>query len=122
MSSSKYILIVDDDQDLLEMYDELFKMEGFEILTARSAANAIEICKKHKDIQVIISDSNMPEMSGMELLINLRSYYKTMPVFYLLTGGMEMEEDELKKNGGHALILKPFDLDEIMRRIINDLK
>ncbi len=122
MEHSKSILIVDDDQDLLDMYDELFKIEGFDILTAKSGLTAIQICKTHSDIKVIISDSNMPEMNGLELLSQLRSFYQTMPVFYLLTGALEMEEQELKEKGGHALILKPFDLDEIMRRIIKDLK
>ncbi len=122
MDESKCILIVDDDQDLLDMYNELFKIEGFAILTARSGSIAIELCKSHPEIKVIISDSHMPEMSGLELLTKLKSYYKTMPVFYLLTGALEMNEQELKAKGGHALILKPFDLDEIMRRIVIDLK
>jgi len=118
----KSILIVDDDQDLLDMYEELFRIDGYEILTAKSALKAIDLCKTHQDIKVIISDSQMPEMTGLELLTHLREYYETMPVFYLLTGAMELEESELKDQGGHALILKPFDLDEIMRRIVSDLK
>ena len=121
MEKTKNILIVDDDQDLLDMYNEFFRMDGFKIITTKSGIGALDICKK-EDIKLIISDSNMPGMNGLELLTHLRSYYQTMPLFYLLTGAMEIEESEVKNYGVHALISKPFDLDEIMRRIKEDLK
>lgn len=121
MDRPKSILIVDDDQDLLDMYEEMFHIDGYELITAKSGQHALELCKS-QNIKVIISDSQMPEMSGLELLNQLRREYEHVPVFYLLTGAMEMEEKLLKDQGGHALILKPFDLDEIMRRISNDLK
>lgn len=121
MEKTKNILIVDDDQDLLDMYNEFFLMDGFKIITTKSGLHALDICKS-QDIKLIISDSNMPGMNGLELLNHLRSYYQTMPLFYLLTGAVEVEERDLKKYGVHALISKPFDLDEIMRRIKEDLK
>lgn len=114
--------MVEDDADLLDMYEEILQIEGVEILKARSGLEALEYCKNHDNIQVIISDSNMGVMTGMEFLKNLRSYYQTMPVFYLLTGAFDVNEVEVLRAGGRGLILKPFDLDGILERIKKDIK
>lgn len=116
------ILIVDDDLDLLKMYQEIIVIEGTQIITATSGQKALECCKDNPHIQVIISDAHMGEMSGVELLQNLRSYYETLPVFYLLTGAFDINEEEIKKEGARGLILKPFDLNEILGRIKKDIK
>lgn len=115
------ILIADDEIDLLDMYRELFEADGFEVFTATSANDALDIYKNHQDIRVIISDSNMGEVSGLDLLKALKKNYQTIPVFYLSTGALEITEDEIKSHGGNGLVLKPFDLDEILLRIKKDL-
>lgn len=116
------VLVIDDDLEILEMYEEILTIEGVEILKAHSAELAWELCKNHQNIQVIMSDANMGKMTGMDLLKNLRSYYQTIPVFYLLTGSYNLTEEDVKKEGGSGLILKPFDLDEILERIKKDIK
>ena len=116
------ILIIDDDTDLLDMYEEILYIEGVEFLRATSGADALEMCRNHQDIQIILSDSNMGSMTGMDLLKILRSYYETMPVFYLLTGAYDVTESEVQDFGGRGLILKPFDLNEILERIKKDIK
>lgn len=120
MKKGPCVLIVDDDEDLLDMYREIFKIQDHETLTARSAQEAISLCQQC-DIKVIISDSQMPEMNGVELLNHLRQVLTDFPLFYLLTGALEIEEKDILALGAHALITKPFDLNEIMRRIGKDL-
>jgi CheY-like chemotaxis protein len=115
------ILIVDDDPDLLDMYREVMCIEGAKTITANSGSKAIELCKSNPSIKVILSDSNMGEMSGMELLKHLKSYYETMPVFYLLTGAFDITEEEVTKAGGKGLVLKPFDLEEILAKMKRDI-
>ena len=116
------ILIVDDDPDLLEMYEEVIQIKGVRTITAQSAKHAIEHCQSHHGIQVIISDAHMGEFSGMDLLKNLKDFYQNIPVFYILTGDIEIDEKEIIKDGGSGLILKPFDLNEILERITKDIK
>jgi DNA-binding response OmpR family regulator len=116
------VLIIDDENDLLDIYEEVLQIEGVQLIKASSGESAFEVCRNQQDIQVIISDSNMGGMTGMELLKNLRSYYQTMPVFYLLTGSFDISEEEVQDAGGRGLILKPFDLDEILERIKKDIK
>jgi CheY-like chemotaxis protein len=116
------ILIVDDEKELLEMYREFFEMDGFEVTTASSALEGIKVYGSNLNIRLIISDSNMGEMSGVEFLKVLKSTYQTIPIFYLSTGELSQSEEYIKSLGGHGLLLKPFDLDEILIKIKKDLK
>ena len=115
------ILIVDDDTDLLEMYQEVIQIEGVKTITAQSATIALEICQNNPGIQVIISDAHMGDVSGMDLLRNLNEYYQRLPSFYILTGDFDIDEDQIIKDGGRGVILKPFDLNRILERIKKDI-
>ena len=115
------ILIVDDEIDLLDMYRELFESEGFEVSTALSAVVGMEIIKSNRDIQLIISDSHMKEKTGLEFLEELKETYESIPLFYLATGSLEQSEEKIKSLGAAGLVLKPFDLDEILAKIKKDL-
>lgn len=122
MSNEKIsILIVDDEQELLEMYQEFFEMEGFQVTTASSAIDGMNIYKENQDINLIISDSHMKHMSGIDFLKKLKLTYQTIPAFYLTTGASEYTDEQIKSFGGRGLILKPFDLDEIIVRLKKDL-
>ncbi|MFA6235743.1 MAG: response regulator [Bacteriovorax sp.] len=116
------ILIVDDEAELLEMYREIFELDGFDVFTADSASVGLETYKNNKEIKLIISDSNMRDMSGIQFLKSLKEAYETIPLFYLTTGSLDQSEENVKNLGGHGLVLKPFDVDEILLKIRHDLK
>jgi DNA-binding response OmpR family regulator len=120
MSTNCTILIVDDEKDLLDMYREFFEMENFNVFSASSAELALKILQDHPEIQVIISDSHMKQMSGLDLLQELSKHPK-MPLFYLATGDSADSELKILKLGATGLILKPFDMSEVIERILNDL-
>jgi CheY-like chemotaxis protein len=67
------------------------------------------------------TDANMGDMSGLEFLKALKSTYQTIPIFYLSTGALDHSEEFIKSLGGHGLLLKPFDLDEILMKVKKDL-
>lgn len=121
MSDKIPILIVDDEVDLLDMFRDLFEMDGFDVTTATSGKEAIEAYRNNLNIKLIISDSNMGEMSGIEFLKTLKATYDQIPIFYLSTGSFEQTEEYVKSLGGAGLFLKPFDLDEILIKIKKDL-
>lgn len=116
------LLIVDDEQDLLELYQEVFEVEGFKVFTASNASEGLEIYQKNSGINIIISDSTMAKVSGADFLKKLKSLYPVIPNFYLATGSVEQTEQEVKSMGAKGLIFKPFDVDEIIVRIKKDLK
>jgi CheY-like chemotaxis protein len=122
MKYSPIILIVDDDPDILDMYQEVLQIEGVVTSIASSGSEALLYCQNHPGVQVIISDAHMGEMSGVELLGHLKKHYETLPVFYLLTGAFDVNERDIKAQGAREVFLKPFDLNEILERIKKDIK
>ena len=120
---NKTILIVDDEFELLEIYKDLFEAENFEVLTAISGEEALNIYQNNSSIKLIISDSKMSGMSGVELLKKLKAQAKEiLPMFYLATGDNTQDENLIKSFGATRLILKPFDVEEIINFIKKDLE
>ncbi len=112
---------MDDELELLEMYQEFFEMGGFKPIVADSAKEGLLLFKNNSDIRLIISDCHMKDMSGIEFLKTLKATYGEIPHFYLATGDAEETNDSIKMLGGAGILLKPFDLDEILSRIKKDL-
>ena len=114
------ILIVDDEPDLLEMYQEFLEMEGHKVYAAPSAIIGMEIFTNNPAIQIIISDSHMPGMSGIDFLKKINELPQK-PLFYLATGDLDQTNEFIQSLGGTGMIGKPFDLEEVLKRIDKDL-
>jgi DNA-binding NtrC family response regulator len=82
------ILIVDDEPANLRALERLFR-EDYEVLTAGSGADALELLRQH-DVALLITDQRMPGMTGIELLKNTSSLRPRM-VRIILTGYTEVE-------------------------------
>ena len=117
MGSHVKLLIVDDEVDLLDMYKDFLESEGFEVLIASSGEEGMKIFSANEDIKVIISDSHMGKMNGEEFFYNLKTVKQKVPPFLLATGDLNRSEAELKSMGISGLVLKPFDLDELVLKI-----
>jgi len=68
------LLLVDDNDDELQLLNRALAPEGFRILTAKCASDGFEILARH-GADIVISDSNMPEMSGIDFLSRIRKLY-----------------------------------------------
>lgn len=82
---NKVALFVDDEPDLLELYEELFATDDWDIVALLSPIEAIEYVASH-DIDVCFIDYRMPELNGVEMRAKLPA---TLPC-YLITGEMDM--------------------------------
>lgn len=76
------ILYVDDEYINLYVFQETFKRD-FTIVTAQSGAEGLEEIKSHPDIQIVISDMRMPEMSGVEFIKEAKKHLPEAKYFIL---------------------------------------
>ncbi len=121
------ILIIDDQNDARSMTRAMLASMGinqiYEASDGREALSFIDIAPDMIDI--IICDWNMPRMSGIELLKQLRSVYPDVP-FLMVTGRKDMESIvEAKARGVSAYIGKPFSpaqLEVKLRVLMQQLK
>ncbi|MCS7013673.1 MAG: response regulator [Chloroherpetonaceae bacterium] len=106
------LLFVDDEPNVLLSLTELFREER--PYTAQRARDALDILRKHPEIDVIVTDQRMPTMTGVEFL---REAKKINPIAIriLLTGYSDLNEVLSSVNTGevYRYILKPWDVDKL---------
>lgn len=111
------ILVVDDEEDLAEIVSESLE-ENFNSTYVTCAEKALELIEKG-EVDVIISDSNMPGMTGMELLDKIKGS-STKVLFYLATGDISVSEQMIIDKGGHGIFEKPFSTTQVVGKIKED--
>lgn len=120
MSNPKQILIVDDDLTLLEVVHARLTSAGFKVYKAANGKTALILMQKHS-IDLLISDIKMPEMSGMELLDQIRSTYPYLPVIFLTAHGTISGAVDAVKAGALDYLTKPFNGQDLITMIHNIL-
>lgn len=110
------ILVVDDEADVQPLFLQRFRKEikshEFEFDFALSGEAALDYLKeKHSEIVLILSDINMPGMSGLELLSRIRHEYEIPPpvVMMITAYGDEENRTQAMKNGANDFLTKPLD-------------
>lgn len=110
------ILVVDDDPLAAAMVAAVLEGLGHSVLQAENAIDAAEQLNAHSNIALVVSDMNMPMVSGIDLFRELRAQGNLMP-FILLTGdapeGLLAQEPRLD-----ACLTKDFSLDEALPQVI----
>jgi two-component system chemotaxis response regulator CheY len=118
------VLIVDDSNAMRAVIKRIIAMSGFKMDECREAGNGKEALEtlSHAWVDVIISDINMPEMNGLELLERLKKdeLYKTIPVIIISTEGSAERMQEAFAQGARGFIRKPF-LPEDLRKTLYEV-
>ncbi|HAG91787.1 MAG TPA: Fis family transcriptional regulator [Bdellovibrionales bacterium] len=115
------ILVVDDEESIREFLEIMLKKEGYEVSCAEDGQVAVDILKK-KSFDLVISDMQMPNLSGMDLLKHVKDQYPDV-VFMMITAfGTTETAVEAMKIGAYDYITKPFKIDEVRINIANALR
>ncbi len=101
------ILIVDDDETLLHLLKRFFIREGFEVVVATDGIEAMEKLKAESPA-IVLTDLNIPSLSGIELIQHIRKNRKDTPIVVMTAYPEEWSGSEVE-----ACFLKPFDIEEM---------
>ncbi len=121
---AKKVLIVDDQEDILTSMKMLVESEGYEAKTANSGKLALKLLKQ-ESFDLVLLDILMPEMSGMEVLANIRkdSKLKNQKVAFLSVVKLsEPGKDIVKKLKLVEYFQKPIDVVDFRKRLKKLLK
>ena len=90
---SKHVLIVDDSRTVRNLVAFIMKREGLRVTTAEDGLDGLEKLYSNPDIDLIISDVNMPGMDGFTFIKNVREQeaYRDLPIIVLSTEGQERD-------------------------------
>jgi putative nucleotidyltransferase with HDIG domain len=117
MRHAHTVLFVDDEVNILKALQRLLRSEHMNVLCASRAQEALDLLDK-QPCQVVVTDQRMPEMSGVDLLSQVRQRYPDI-VRMMLTGYTEMDVavDAINRGEIYRLITKPWNDDELRATI-----
>ncbi len=116
--TGKKVLVVDDEIHIVHVVAIKLRNNGFEVISAQNGAEAFELaCREKPDI--VVTDFQMPVMTGAELVARLRQNEETkdVPVIMLTARSFAIEDDEKEALGISEFLSKPFSPKELLRSI-----
>lgn len=112
------ILVVDDDKELCELLKNFLQSRQFDCVMANSARSAKVMLNKY-NFDAMVLDIQMPEMTGLELLKELRNHMQTLPIIMLTAMGQVENRVEGLALGADDYLAKPFEPEELVLRLKN---
>jgi putative two-component system response regulator len=110
------ILVIDDDAVVRDVIGEMLAVGGYEVVTASTAAEALELFLD-EEIELVVSDIVMPDLSGLELLDAMRLHRPSLPIV-LVTGANTRDNlSEALTHGADGLVAKPFTQPELQEAV-----
>jgi PAS domain S-box-containing protein len=112
------VLIVEDEPDLLDVAAELFRAIGYEVLTASSGAEAVDLLERTKNINILFSDIVMPNgMNGVELARLARQRYPDLKIILASGYPLPILNAEHGNLDSFPFIHKPYQLSELAKKL-----
>ena len=119
-----YLLIVEDDPDILKLLDTTLKFRGYRVIKAQNGKDGLETVQKERPA-LIITDIMMPKLDGFGLVHRLRLNPETrdIPIVFITATYVTSEDKEFSLNiGATRFIQKPIDLDRFLAIVAELLK
>lgn len=119
---AKMVLTVDDSASIRQMVAFTLKSAGYDVIEAADG-NAGLAQAKSNNVQLILTDQNMPGMDGLTLIKSLRALpnFKATPILMLTTESSDAMKSQGRAAGATGWLVKPFDpqkLLEVVRKVI----
>ena len=124
-NNNKYILLVDDEKDILFLYNEWLKSDGYHIVSFDNPVEALNYLNKNDNISncsLVIADYKMPQMSGLDFIKKIKekdsnSNIKTMIVSAYVKDDLLQDNPYIKRID--KIIEKPVDVDTLRNEVTN---
>ena len=103
------MLFVEDEPELLNIISETLKKMGITFYTAENGKEGLDILKKHPDIDLIVTDINMPVMNGLDMISHIRESGNDVNIMIMSAYSESEYLKKAKEFGVEEYNLKPFD-------------
>lgn len=118
---ARKLLLVEDSEDLIEVWTSLFSMSGYEVTACLTCKAALDRIRLREHFDVVLSDYYLPDFNGLILFDHLRQLNPLTP-FFLVTGTREPFIYEHIARGGRAeVISKPVQFKKLLEHVGNSL-
>jgi signal transduction histidine kinase len=120
--SGKVILIAEDvETNFKYLQIVLSKNHDVKILWAKTGLEAVDLCRKNHDINIVLMDIQLPEMNGFDATRLIKSEYKDLPIIAQTAYATMADLDAITAAGCNDVIVKPLNKSELLRKIAENI-
>lgn len=113
----KTILLIDDEEIVINTSEMMLKRIGYSVLTAHNGSEGLQVFKKNKSkIDLVISDHDMPNMNGKEVMDKLREIDPQIKIMLSSGGLTDVDEKDIMNQGFNGFIKKPYNLNTLFEK------
>ena len=106
------VLITDDEDSILEYFEDILYEVGFDVYTARDGQEAIEMMEGLKP-DIMLADLMMPRLGGIQLIDSIRAVNNNIPIVVITGVGNSAEEEKALKAGANVVLPKPLQIEKL---------
>ena len=112
------ILIVEDNDLNMKLFQDLLEASGFETLQTRNGLDALAVAKRERP-DLIVMDIQLPEMSGLEVTARLKGdpELRSIPIIAVTAFAMKGDEERIRAQGCEAYLSKPISIDRFIETV-----
>ena len=110
----KTVLVVDDEEHILKLYEKVLTDDGFGVRLAKSGEQAIRVAKE-EEINLVVLDIKMEGLSGLEILTELRKSKRNMPI--ILNSAYSTYKSDFQSWLADAYLVKSSNLEELRSKV-----
>ena len=115
--SKPSVLLLDDDEKDLMLLEQILRPDGFQVLKTTDPARAFEVLASHP-VTIVISDQNMPGMTGVEFLSQVRKLYPgVIRIVFTNSQDPKVFADAVNEAGIHKFIMKDWDRERLRAEV-----
>ena len=112
--ANETILIVDDEKNILDLYNQELRDEGYSTLLAQNGKECLEIIK-NEALDLIVLDIRMPKMDGLEAIGNIIDINNKIPI--IINSAYSNYKEDFMSWAADAYVVKSYNLDELKNTI-----
>ena len=113
----KKVMIVDDSKTIRQQVSFTLSKGGYDVIEAEDGNDGLAKLKANADIAMIISDVNMPNLNGLEMVEKIKAEGHSVPIVMLTTEGAADMIERAKAAGAKGWLVKPFKPDQLVAAV-----
>jgi two-component system, cell cycle response regulator DivK len=120
LAMQKSILIVEDDELTMQLFNDLLEAHGYNPLASRGGVEALELARLHKP-DLILMDIQLPDVSGLQVTQWIKEDERMRHIPVIAITGLAMKEDEekIRQGGCESYLAKPFSIETFLETVCN---
>jgi two-component system cell cycle response regulator DivK len=115
---AKTVLIVEDNELNMKLFNDLLEAKGYNVIQTRNGLKALDLAKEHRP-DLILMDIQLPEVSGLEVTkwIKEDEMISSIPIIAVTAFAMKGDEERIRQGGCEAYISKPISVATFIKTI-----